>query len=72
VAIQRPCASGLVCIPGPNGPISEHTLGVCRRFCGGISGRQCEIGELCLDVPDSCVPGIGADCPGYCIAPISP
>jgi hypothetical protein len=43
VTIQRQCADGLICVfPSPgNGPISEHTPGVCMT--------ESELGEACGD-----------------------
>jgi len=31
VAIQKKCATGLVCAPNPKAPVSEHTPGTCKK-----------------------------------------
>jgi hypothetical protein len=31
VAIQKKCATGLVCAPNPKAPVSEHTPGMCKK-----------------------------------------
>jgi len=31
VAIQKKCATGLVCAPNPKAPVSEHTPGICKK-----------------------------------------
>jgi hypothetical protein len=43
---------------------NESTL----KPCGGIAGKQCKSGQICIDVPnDGCDPAKGgADCSGLC------
>ena len=31
VAIQKKCATGLVCGPNAKAPVSEHTPGICKK-----------------------------------------
>jgi hypothetical protein len=45
-----------------------------KQACGGIAGKTCPVGEVCVDVPnDGCDPTAGgADCAGSCRKPTGP
>ena len=43
-------------------------LSAAGETCGGIAGKPCRAGSLCVDDPnDDCQPGTGADCGGVCV-----
>jgi len=58
------------------GCADDHDIGSIdrgsKKDCGGIAGKTCPAGEICLDKPgDSCDPSRGgADCAGECSRPV--
>ena len=61
IATEYGCAWDIVQCPKADG-VGET--------CGGISGKQCPVGQTCVDDPnDTCDPNAGgADCGGICQA----
>src|SRR5262245_37563125 len=57
---------------------AQHNIGTIehgsKQACGGIAGKPCPQGEVCVDDPnDSCDPKTGgADCTGTCRKPTGP
>jgi hypothetical protein len=68
-------ALALLFVAGCDG---QHNLGSVehgsKQACGGITGAQCPVHEICIDDPnDSCDPKAGgADCAGTCRKPTGP